>query len=170
MFLRRISGGTMTIDTSLGHKPVAGMAAAAVLCAGIVFGCVAGSGAAYAQERTSTPTTQATPVAPDPVVFAMPPDADIDRDATNIVGDRVHWYGVLVFSSHLDSDEIQQFYTTNLPRNGWVLLSSLIAKRVVLQFINRSAGRACIITINQSSLWSNTSAEIVVAPLTSEAR
>ena len=160
----------MDTATSLDHKPIIGLAAAVALGAVAVFGCVAGSSTAFAQERTSTPGSQAKQEAPDPVAFAMPVDADIDRDATNIVGDRVHWYGVLVFTSHLDTNEVQEFYTSNLPRTGWVLLSSLISKRVVLQFINRPTGRACIITINQSGLWSNTGVEIVVAPLTSESR
>ncbi len=157
----------MNFSTSFGGKPVFGLAAAAVLCAAAIFGSITGSSPAYAQDSTSTPTTQQKQESPEPVAFALPQDANVDRDATNIVGDRVQWYGTLVFTTHLDTDELQEFYSTNLPRSGWTLLSSLIANRVVLQFINKAAGRACIITIEQSSLWTNTRAEIVVAPLVS---
>ena len=157
----------MNFSTSFGGKSAFGLATAAVLCAVAAFGWLATSNPAYAQESSPTSTTQQKQDTPEPVAFAMPEDADVDRDATNIVGDRVQWYGTLVFTTHLDTDELQEFYSTNLPRNGWTLLSSLIANRVVLQFINKTAGRACIITIEQSSLWSNTRAEIVVAPLVS---
>ena len=160
----------MDKTTSFDNKPVIGLAATAAFVRRPYFRLFAEQHGLCARSCSPRSGTQSEQEAPGPVVFAMPEDANIDRDATNIVGDRVHWYGMLVFTSHLDSDEIQDFYTSTLPRSGWVLLSSLIAKRVVLQFINKAAGRACIITIDQSSLWSNTRAEIVLAPLVSGMR
>ena len=148
----------------------------ALICAMAALGWVSCPDAASAQEPSSSngsvPVPKDSPEAApyQPVDFSFPADAHIDRDVTNIVGNREQWYGTLVFTSHLDVDEIQEFYTNELPAKGWALLSSLIANRVVLQFVNRTSGRACIITIEAGGMWSNTRAEVVVAPLVSSGR
>lgn len=100
-----------------------------------------------------------------PVQFAMPSDAEIDRDNTLVVGDSVQWYGTLSLTTDLTLDDTSAYYARRLPAEGWEPLSSLISNRVVLQFVNRERRRAAIVTIESGNLWSRTHVEIVVAPL-----
>ena len=100
-----------------------------------------------------------------PVDFAMPPGSKIDRDKTLVVGSNTQWFGTLMLMTDYSIDQASAYYSRKLPAEGWEALSSLIADRVVLQFINRQLGRACVITINAGSMWSSTQVEIVVAPL-----
>lgn len=106
-----------------------------------------------------------TPPPYQPVQFAMPSDAEIDRDNTLVVGDSVQWYGTLSLTTDLSLDDTSAYYARRLPADGWEPLSSLISNRVVLQYVNRERRRAAIVTIEAGGMWSRTHVEIVVAPL-----
>jgi hypothetical protein len=123
------------------------------------------------QAGQTRPATRqsAEPLPYQPVRFAMPPGSTVDRNNTVAVGDSVQWFGTLALSSSLDMDGTSEFYSRELAAQGWDLLSSLIADRVVLQFVNRQKQRACIVTIESGGMWSGTHVEIVVAPLVSKA-
>ncbi|MBI3675095.1 MAG: hypothetical protein HY243_00565 [Proteobacteria bacterium] len=123
------------------------------------------------QAKQSRPSThQAAENLPyQPVRFAMPPGSTIDRNNTVAVGDSVQWFGTLALTSSLDIDGTSEYYNRELAAQGWEPLSSLIADRVILQFVNRQKQRACIVTIESGNMWSGTHVEIVVAPLVSRA-
>jgi len=128
-------------------------------------------GGTHPTQSASRSAAQAKP-APrpyEPVQFAMPAGATIDRDNTLVVGNSQQWFGTLALTSDLTMDAVNGFYSRTLPAEGWEPLSSLISNRVVLQFISRERASACIVTIENSSMWSRTHVEIVVAPLVSKA-
>lgn len=99
-----------------------------------------------------------------PVEFAMPEGTSIDRGDTSVVGDNLNWYGTLSLTSDAGMDEAHQFYSSELPREGWEPIAALMADRVVLQFINKQQGRACIVTI-ESRTVGGSHIEVIVAPL-----
>ncbi len=99
-----------------------------------------------------------------PVEFAMPAGSSIDRGNTIVVGDNLNWYGTLAVTSDSGMDEAHQFYASELPREGWEPISSLVANRVVLQFINHHQNRASIVTIESRTIGGS-HIEIIVAPL-----
>lgn len=103
-----------------------------------------------------------------PVEFAMPPGTSIDRGDTTVVGDNVNWYGTLALTSDSGMDEAHQFYSGELPREGWEPVAALVSNRVVLQFVNRHQGRACIVTIEPRTALAGSHIEVVVAPLIAE--
>ena len=104
-----------------------------------------------------------------PVAFPMPPNSKIDRDDTLVVGSSEEWFGTLALTTKLSVDDANAYYSHALPAQGWEEQSSLISNRVVLQFINRARGRACIVTIEEGDILSRTHIEIVVAPLVASA-
>lgn len=124
-------------------------------------------GSSSASHAGNSPAGQEQPTARPymPVEFAMPAGATIDRDNTLVVGNAQQWFGTLSLTTNQSMDAVNGFYSRELPAEGWEPLASLIANRVVLQFISRERGSSCIVTIENSSLWSNTHVEIVVAPL-----
>ena len=101
----------------------------------------------------------------EPVEFPMPPDTEINRDDTNVVGNRAEWFGTLALSSHSSMDDVQQFYGTTLPAKGWQPISSLIGNRDILQFVNKRVGRACIVMIEDRSILKGSEIQVIVAPL-----
>ena len=101
-----------------------------------------------------------------PVEFALPPDTDVNHDGTIVLGDKNQWYGTLSMSSKRNVEEIHRFYVKALTTEGWQELSQLVSDRVVMQFLNRKRGRACIVTIEGGSLLSGTRIEVVMSPLT----
>lgn len=100
-----------------------------------------------------------------PVEFAMPAGTSINRGDTIVVGDNINWYGTLSLSSDTDMDDVHQFYSNELPREGWEPIAALTANRIVLQFINRHQGRACIVTISSRTAVGGSHIEVVVSPL-----
>ncbi len=100
-----------------------------------------------------------------PVEFAMPAGTSINRGDTTVVGDSINWYGTLSLSSDSNMDDAHQFYSNELPREGWEPVATLVANRVVLQFINRRQGRAAIVTIEPRTIGGS-HIEVIVAPLT----
>lgn len=135
-----------------------------------VAGCTTFSqagGPTSATQSGSSPADQVRPASRPymPVQFAMPADSTIDRDNTLVVGNAQQWFGTLALTTKQSLDAVNGFYSRELPAEGWEPLASLISNRVVLQFISRERGSSCIVTIENSSLWSNTHVEIVVAPL-----
>jgi hypothetical protein len=139
-----------------------------LLAAAAVLSLAACTTEQQASQTTRPGTRQSTEAKPYQAVrFAMPPGSTIDRDSTVAVGDSVQWFGTLAVTSSLDVDGTSEFYSRELAAEGWEPLSSLIADRVVMQFINRQKQRACIVTIESGNMWSGTHVEIVVAPLVS---
>lgn len=100
-----------------------------------------------------------------PVEFAMPAGTEIDRSDTIVVGDNLNWYGTLALTSDTEMDEAHQFYSSELPREGWEPIAALISDRIVLQYVNRRQGRACIVTIRSRTAVGGSHIEVVVAPL-----
>lgn len=116
--------------------------------------------------ETSDKETAPPPPPYMPVEFAMPAGSSIDRGDTIVVGDNLNWYGTLAITSDTGMDEAHQFYSSELPREGWEPLASLVSNRVVLQFINHRQNRASIVTIDQRTVG-GTHIEVIVAPLVS---
>jgi hypothetical protein len=102
------------------------------------------------------------------VRFPMPAETSIDRNATIVVGNATEWFGTLVLKSDQEIDEVQRFYTDSLAASGWSPLSTLISRRVVLQYVDRARGRSCVISLDPGNgFWGGgTEIEIVLAPLT----
>ena len=99
-----------------------------------------------------------------PVEFAMPAGSAIDRSDTMVVGDNQTWYGTLALTSDTEMDSAHQFYSTELPREGWEPLAALVSNRVVLQFVNRHQNRAVIVTIEPRTVGGS-HIEVIAAPL-----
>jgi hypothetical protein len=99
------------------------------------------------------------------VEFPMPPETEINRDDTNVVGNRAQWFGTLALSSRSSVDDVQEYYGSTLPGKGWEPISSLIGNRVILQFVNKRIGRACIVIIEPRSILKGAEIQIIVAPL-----
>jgi hypothetical protein len=100
-----------------------------------------------------------------PVEFAMPAGTAIDRGDTIVVGDNTNWYGTLALTSDTEMDDAHQFYANELPREGWEPIAALVSNRIVLQFINRHQGRACIVTIVSRTAVGGSHIEVTVSPL-----
>lgn len=104
-----------------------------------------------------------------PVEFAMPAGSEIDRGDTTVVGDSLNWYGTLAITSDSGMDEAHQFYSSELPREGWEPVAALTSNRVVLQFVNHHQNRASIVTIEPRTVGGS-HIEVIVAPLLAHAQ
>jgi hypothetical protein len=132
------------------------------LVAAAFLGAVAVSGCSSSDTAGASGT--AAPYMP--VAFAMPADTDIDSSGTVVVGDNINWYGTLALTSGSNVDASHQFYADELPREGFEPLATLVANRVVLQYVNRRQNRSCIVTIEPRSALPGSHIEVVCAPLT----
>jgi len=117
-------------------------------------------GAAY----SAAPSNKAAAFAP--VEFPSPGKSTINRDKTIVVGGATLWFGTLSLDSDATLNEAQQFYTGVMAAQGWQPLSTLIADRVVLQFIDRTHGRSVMISIDKKGpLNGGSHIEVVISPL-----
>jgi hypothetical protein len=133
------------------------------------FGCGLSMLGLLVLPACSTDQSSAPPPPPYmPVAFAMPAGSEIDRGDTNVVGDSTNWFGTLALTSDTDMDDAHQFYSHEMPREGWEPLSVLVADRVVLQFVNRHRGRAAIVTIGSRTALGGSHIDIIMSPLVSE--
>lgn len=68
--------------------------------------------------------------------------------------------GVLVFEGYVQGESLVNFFTTNMPKDGWTLKSSFRYRRVILNF--EKDQRSCLVSVAEYSL--KTGVEIWVAP------
>ena len=94
----------------------------------------------------------------------------MDSSDTNVVGSSDTWFGTIDISSSSGIDTVHQYYDVALPSQGWEPLSALMTSdKVVLQYVNRHLGRACIVTLEPRSMWRGTDIDVVVSPLINSA-
>jgi hypothetical protein len=126
--------------------------------------------AAPSPDSASPPPDSSQPPPYQPVQFPMPPESSMDSNDTNVVGSNETWYGTISISSSRGMDEVHQYYDVALPSQGWAPLSALMTSdKVVLQYVNKHLGRACIVTLTSKSLWRGTDIDVVVSPLINQA-
>ena len=68
--------------------------------------------------------------------------------------------GVLVFEGYVQGESLVNFFTTNMPKDGWTLKSSFRYRRVILSFEKEE--RSCLVSVAEFPL--KTRVEIWVAP------
>ena len=68
--------------------------------------------------------------------------------------------GVLVFEGYVQGESLVNFFTTNMPKDGWILKSSFRYRRVILNF--EKDQRSCLVSVAEYPL--KTGVEIWVAP------
>jgi len=68
--------------------------------------------------------------------------------------------GVLVFEGYVQGESLVNFFTTNMPKDGWILKSSFRYRRVILNF--EKDKRSCLVSVAEYPL--KTGVEIWVAP------
>jgi len=68
--------------------------------------------------------------------------------------------GVLVFEGYVQGESLVNFFTTNMPKDGWILKSSFRYRRVILNF--EKDQRSCLVSVAEYPL--KTTVEIWVAP------
>ena len=132
----------------------------ALAAAGLIVLTAGGS----ACSALAAAATKAAPFAP--VEFPTPGKSTINRDKTIVVGSASQWFGTLSIDTDSNLNDAQQFYTGVMAAQGWAPLSSLIAERVVLQYIDRDQGRSVMISMDKKGgLMSGTHIEVVISPL-----
>ena len=68
--------------------------------------------------------------------------------------------GVLVFEGYVQGESLVNFFTTNMPKDGWTLKSSFRYRRVILSFEKEE--RSCLVSVAEFPV--KTRVEIWVAP------
>ncbi len=69
--------------------------------------------------------------------------------------------GILSFSGNVEPDSLASFFETNMPKDGWRLISTLKYRETMLLFLKDE--RACVITIKEKTF--STSLKVKVGPI-----
>jgi len=158
-----------------------GKARRILLCVGLlsVFcflfaGCLPTS--KYQKKTTPTKTTKTTQKfkkpqkKPTPLYYdfgdvLIPSELKINRKASFVYETSGFSAGVLVLSGRVELNSLIAFFTNNMTKDNWKMVSSIKSARTLMLFKKES--RWCVVTVLEKDLF-NTEIEIWVAPTMSE--
>jgi hypothetical protein len=90
----------------------------------------------------------------------IPAELSLDKKNSFVYSTPSFSTGVLVFDGYVQGESLVNFFTTNMPRDGWILKSSFRYRRVILNF--EKDQRSCLLSVAEYPL--KTRVEIWVAP------
>ena len=90
----------------------------------------------------------------------IPAELSLDKKNSFVYSTSSFSAGVLVFEGYVQGESLVNFFTTNMPKDGWTLKSSFRYRRVILNF--EKDQRSCLISVAEYPL--KTGVEIWVAP------
>jgi hypothetical protein len=91
----------------------------------------------------------------------IPSDISVDRKKSQVYSAGKFKVGLLTFKGRVEPESLADFFQTNLPRNGWKLMTNLKDRAQTLIFLRDE--RVCMITISEN--WWNTVCEVRVGLL-----
>ena len=91
----------------------------------------------------------------------VPRDMLVDRDASFVYSGAGQPMGLLRMSGRVDATSLMRFFKTNMPNDGWQMVSEFRAQQSLMVF--QKAERMCIIAIEDSTF--QTFMDIWVVPL-----
>jgi len=100
------------------------------------------------------------PVYYDFADILIPAELSLDKKNSFVYSTPSFSTGVLVFDGYVQGESLVNFFTTNMPRDGWILKSSFRYRRVILNF--EKDKRSCLVSVAEYPL--KTGVEIWVAP------
>ena len=100
------------------------------------------------------------PVYYDFADILVPAELSLDERNSFVYSTSSFSAGVLVFEGYVQGESLVNFFTTNMPKDGWTLKSSFRYRRVILNF--EKDQRSCLISVAEYPL--KTGVEIWVAP------
>jgi len=100
------------------------------------------------------------PVYYDFADILIPAELSLDKKNSFVYSTPSFSAGVLVFEGYVQGESLINFFTTNMPRDGWILKSSFRYRRVILNF--EKDQRSCLVSVAEYPL--KTRVEIWVAP------
>ena len=100
------------------------------------------------------------PVYYDFADILIPAELSLDKKNSFVYSTPSFSAGVLVFEGYVQGESLVNFFTTNMPKDGWTLKSSFRYRRVILNF--EKDQRSCLISVAEYPL--KTGVEIWVAP------
>lgn len=95
----------------------------------------------------------------------IPSEFSWDREKSMIVRTDSYVGGVLQYTGRVDITSAADFFTNNMPRNGWKLAGSTKYKNILLAFIKPN--KTCTIVLSEDKLLMRTEIAIYVAEDTS---
>ena len=100
------------------------------------------------------------PVYYDFVDILIPAELSLVKKSSFVYSTPSFSAGVLVFEGYVQGESLVNFFTTNMPKDGWTLKSSFRYRRVILSFEKEE--RSCLVSVAEFPL--KTRVEIWVAP------
>ncbi len=98
----------------------------------------------------------------------IPSEFDWDREKSMIVRTDSFAGGVLQYTGRVDISSTADFFTNNMPRNGWKLAGSTRYKKILLAFTKPN--KTCTIVLSEDKLLMRTEIAIYVTEDTSAGR
>jgi hypothetical protein len=126
-------------------------------------GCAAlkkSEGNSGAAEEKKSEVKGPAPVYYDFADILIPAELSLDKKNSFVYSTPSFSAGVLVFEGYVQGESLVNFFTTNMPRDGWILKSSFRYRRVILNF--EKDQRSCLVSVAEYPL--KTRVEIWVAP------
>jgi hypothetical protein len=97
----------------------------------------------------------------------IPKELKIDQKPSFIYRTGGYACGLMTLSGHVELTSLINFFSNNMVKDNWRLLSTFKSPRTLLLF--QKENRWCIITITEGGLFSSTEVAIWVAPTNSQA-
>jgi hypothetical protein len=155
------AGGVMKIDS--GGASNNRLLVSLVLLLLLGFGCTTLQKSEDTSRETEGKKSEIKGPAPVYYDFAdilIPAELSLDKKNSFVYSTPSFSAGVLVFEGYVQGESVVNFFTTNMPKDGWILKSSFRYRRVILNF--EKDQRSCLISVAEYPL--KTGVEIWVAP------
>ena len=126
-------------------------------------GCAAWEKSRDTSEETGEKKSEVEAPAPvyyDFVDILIPAELSLVKKSSFVYSTPSFSAGVLVFEGYVQGESLVNFFTTNMPKDGWTLKSSFRYRRVILSFEKEE--RSCLASVAEFPL--KTRVEIWVAP------
>jgi hypothetical protein len=126
-------------------------------------GCAAWEKSRDTSEETGEKKSEVEAPAPvyyDFVDILIPAELSLVKKSSFVYSTPSFSAGVLVFEGYVQGESLVNFFTTNMPKDGWTLKSSFRYRRVILSFEKEE--RSCLVSVAEFPL--KTRVEIWVAP------
>ena len=126
-------------------------------------GCAAWEKSRDTSEETGEKKSEVEAPAPvyyDFVDILIPAELSLVKKSSFVYSTPSFSAGVLVFEGYVQGESLVNFFTTNMPKDGWTLKSSFRYRRVILSFEKEQ--RSCLVSVAEFPL--KTRVEIWVAP------
>ena len=126
-------------------------------------GCAAWEKSRDTSEETGEKKSEVEAPAPvyyDFVDILIPAELSLVKKSSFVYSTPSFTAGVLVFEGYVQGESLVNFFSTNMPKDGWTLNSSFRYRQVILNF--EKDERSCLVSVEEFPL--KTKVEIWVAP------